>query len=457
MLARGQLFANALYLPNASGIRKRFRNTVIYFDTRFLVFAAGLAGPDRAAPCLDLLDLCSRYGADLKSFVGTRNELQGIVHACASRLRAGQLRYAHGPIIEYFIETKKTASDLELMSVRLPKKLTRLGISVVNTPGFDKHEYQVDERGLETHLDTIIRYNNPNARVHDVNCISAIARLRRGRRFQDVEGCRAIFVTTNTKLVEATRQHFSYDAGEVSLAITDYALANLLWLKDPAVASSLPRKQLIANAYAAMQPSESLWQLYLEEIASLQEEGEVTEEDYMLLRYSLSSKYALMNLTHGQLDAFTEGTVPQILQYAVDKISERSNAEIEVQNQRIRIVEEEIQKRDEEKLVQRQHLRTVARRFARNIRIVLTVPVCLLLVYGMVQTFPWTLPPPTKFWEEYLSALALIIAFVLALASIISGSTVMKVTSYIEDYVARLVVSGLTQLVGSPDNPYEED
>ena len=457
LLARGQLFANALYLPHASGIRKRFRNTAIYFDTRFLIFAAGFAGPDRAAPCLDLLELCSRYGADLRSFIATHNELQGIVNACASRLRTRQLRYAHGPIIEYFIETKKTASDLELMVVRLPNKLKRLGITVVNAPPFDKHKYQVDESALENHLDRAIGYNNPKARVHDVNCISAINRLRRGRRFRDVEECRAIFVTTNTKLVEATRQQFSYDHGEVSLAITDDALANLLWLKDPAVASSLPRKQLIANAYAAMQPSERLWQLYLKEIASLQEEDKVTEEEYMLLRYSLSAKYALMDLTHGQTDAFTDGTVPEILQHAVEKISARSNAEIESKNQRIRRTEEELQKRDEDQLAQRQHLRSVARRFAKIARIALTVPICLLLGFGMAQTFSWTSPPPTKFWLEYLGALALLIAFVLALASIIFGTTVIRVTANIEDYIARLVTSVLFRLVGPPDNPDEDN
>ena len=55
---------------------------------------------------------------------------------------------------------------------------------------------------------------------------------------RDVEQCRALFVSTNYALARATRQYFQGEAppGAVALAVTNYALANLLWLKDPAIA-----------------------------------------------------------------------------------------------------------------------------------------------------------------------------------------------------------------------------
>ena len=163
LLARGNLIANAMYLPDLGGIKKRFRNTFVYLDTTFILFATGFAGPDRAAPCLELLELLSQSRAKLRCFTTTRDEMQGILDACAVRLQQGRLRYAYGPTLEYFVEAGKSASDLELMSVRLPEKLKAFGVKVVDLPSFYNAEFQIDEKGFEAHLEQNIGYSNPKA------------------------------------------------------------------------------------------------------------------------------------------------------------------------------------------------------------------------------------------------------------------------------------------------------
>lgn len=75
LLARGNLLANAMYLPDPGHVDKRFRKTWIYVDTSFILYAAGFAGPDREEPCRELLDLLSRQGAKLRCFNATRNEV----------------------------------------------------------------------------------------------------------------------------------------------------------------------------------------------------------------------------------------------------------------------------------------------------------------------------------------------------------------------------------------------
>ena len=126
LLARGNLLANAMYLPNPGQIKKNFRRFTVYCDTSILMFSAGVAGPDRAAPCLELVNLLIESRAELKCFSNTINEVQGILDACAHRLQSGQLKDAYGPTIEYFVESGKSASDLELMSARLPSTPTTL-------------------------------------------------------------------------------------------------------------------------------------------------------------------------------------------------------------------------------------------------------------------------------------------------------------------------------------------
>ena len=451
-LAQGNLIANAMYLPDPGSIKKRFRNTSVYFDTSFIMFAAGFAGPDRAAPCLELLKLLSRYGAHFRCFEGTRNELQGILDACASRLQKNQLRDAYGPTIEYFVETGKSASDLELMSARLPAKLNALGIKVVALPSFDDTEYQVDESGFEDHLKQNIGYLNPNARVHDVDCISAIARGRRGRESRNVEECGALFVTMNTTLARATRQFFQEQAtsNAVALAVTDYALANLLWLKDPTIAPALPHKQLIAEAYAAMQPPTNLWKAYLTEIASLEDSGEVTTDDYLLLRHSLSAKAALMDLTDGQEDAFTEGSIKKILEVAKENIRADLWTEVKTEKYRRLETEEKLQSREEETFALRQRLRSAARWIAITARRSLLIVTCPLLAFGILRTFPWALPPLPSFWTTYVTPGVLLLLFLLMLGNLILGTTLRDLANRFEDRVEGMMARVIFKLVGLP-------
>ena len=116
--------------------------------------------------------------------------------------------------------------------------------------------------------------------------------------------------------------------------MTDYALGNLLWLKNPTRAPDLPRKRLIADAYAAMQPPESLWKLYLAEIARLEENGRVSGDDYYLLRHSTAAKAALMDITQGDPSAFAEGTVAEVLAIARESLRADLQQSLEKEKER---------------------------------------------------------------------------------------------------------------------------
>jgi hypothetical protein len=132
-------------------------------------------------------------------------------------LLRGQLQEAYGPTIEWFIESGRSASDVELMIARLPEKLRSLGIVIEGRP--ERHvESQVDESGFEAALEKRIGYRNPKARVHDVDCVAAIAQLRQGRHTHEAETSGALFITTNSDLARESRAFFQADAPEGSVA-----------------------------------------------------------------------------------------------------------------------------------------------------------------------------------------------------------------------------------------------
>ena len=446
LIARGSLLANAMYLPDPGRIGKRFRKTAIYLDTSIIAFSTGLAGPARQGAPLELLELLTAQGAVLRCFRDTRNELQGIIDACAGRLKSNKLKGAYGPTIEYFLESGKTASDLELMSAQLPKKLRSLGITVVDRPSYEDYRYQVDEAGFDTRLNEAIGYGNPNARTHDVDCISAIARIREGKVVRDVEESRAIFVTSNNQLAFEARRHFQaeFPDGAVSLAITDYALANLLWLKDPVAAPDLPRKRLLADAFAAMRPSESLWAAYLTEIAKLEETQSVSADDYYILRYSLASKAVLMDLTDGDEEAFTEGTTLEILEVLKDSmvapILERAkraeNAQLGVE-ERIAGVRRKIIR-----------ISACVAKVSRWVFLAVSLPV---IAWGLIVPWRTDLFMFGGIPGDYMKFGVGAIAFLLMAGNLIFGTSLNRVADKIENVVARGCTQSLFRLLDVGD------
>jgi hypothetical protein len=440
VLLQGNLLANAMYLPDPGGVGQRFNRTSVYLDTTFLVFAAGFAGATRAAPCLELVELLHEYGADLRCLQITVDEVRGILDACAFRLRSNRLRDAHGPTIEYFVESGKSASDVELMSARLPQRLNELGIQVDQKPRYER-EFQIDEAALERTLEDELHYRNPKAKIHDVDCLSAIARIRRGRESFAIETSHAVFVTTNLVLARAARKFFQADSspGAAALCVTDYALGNLLWLKSPTKVPDLPAKRLLADAYAAMQPPEALWKRYLIEIARLEDEGKVSAEEYYVLRHSLAAKATLMDVTDGDLDAFTEGTVKEVLQVAKEAIRADLSDALKLEQERRLEAERAAEQMKRTEIERKAAARQRAERTARILSRAVFVIVLALILLGTGYSFPWDLPKPSGGWLHYLISGSLFFLFVLSIGNLVWGTTVRDVLQRIESRLADVI------------------
>jgi hypothetical protein len=448
-LVQGNLLTNALYLPDPGRVQQRFKNTRVYLDTRIIVFAAGYAGPICAASSLELISLLKEHGAELYCFQHTVNELRGILDACADRLRRGRFRESFGPSMEYFIETGRTASDVELMSARLDEKLRSLRITVDEKPKYEA-AFMVDEKGFEKAIDAEIHYNSPKARVYDVDSISAIARLRRGRESFSPELSGALFVTSNSALARVTRQFFQYEAspGAVALCMTDYALGNLLWLKNPTKSPDLPRKQLLAQAFAAMQPPDYLWKKYLAEIARLQEEEKISADEYYILRHSLAAKSALMDLTRGDETAFSEGTVEEVLNIATETLrADLKDAVIREQEGR-RVSESIIQKYEEDNIIRSQNLRCKAANLARKVRQVVLIVGAIGIIVSIFYTFPWALPQPKTHWGRYSLSGILLILLLLTFGNLTWGVTLTSILDRLEHRIAVKLADWFLRFAG---------
>lgn len=467
-VVKGNMLANAIFLPDPNQSAKKFKDTGVYFDTTFLIYALGYAGEARRSPCVELLELLYETGARLKCFRHTLDETRNILDTLAKRIAKGQKIEAYGPSIpsvEYFLSEGFTASDLELLSVRLEKDLEALRVKIVEKPEYEK-EYVIDEKSLDDAFKNI-SYRE-RTRQRDVDSIAAIVRLRKGRDYYFLEDCRAVFITSNTALAKECAKYFRTTEKEniISPCLTDYTLTNILWLKKPMASPELPRKRIIADYYAAIQPDEPMWRRYLNEIDKLSKDEKVSEDDYYILRYSLEAKQALMELTQGDVDVFSRGTIKEILDLIRSSIREEYVEQIRTEKERAEKAEEAVEKVKKDtieeytikleketrradkakvkvesnklqEMVRKGRIKIFANKTASIVTNAVMIIIGILLVIGLSSSLNWGLKVEENSWVGYLLSGLQFAVLLIGIVNFIWGTTLKTLLRKVEVKTAK--------------------
>ncbi len=429
-VVKGHMLADAIFLPEPGNALRRFRDTEVYFDTPFLLNALGYGGEAQREPCVELLELLYETGADLRCFAHTRDEIRGVLEAYANQVQTDDMQVTPGPeVLRNFRSIGYSKTDIMMLSNDLEKDLKALRIGVVEKPARSEYEYQVDEDTLREVLDEGVGYSRPQQISRDVDSISAIMRLRKGRSPVRIEESWALFVTANSALVKVAQRHFSdgSKASGISPCLTDYTLTNLLWLKKPTSAPDLPRKRIIADCYAATRPTERLWRLYIREIDRLRQRDRVTPDEYYLLRNSIAAESALMEATMGQAEGFTQGTVPEILERVRSNIEAKKQAEVDTERAVREEVEGELEAVRERDARRRAHIRARAQRYASRTILGIKISLIVVLALATVYSFGWGLPFVDIPGERYLAILLLLILFAFSIANFWNGTSLKGV------------------------------
>lgn len=329
-IVKGTMITNALYYKeDFSTIDMKFKGTEVYFDSTFLIFALGYSGEAQQEPCLELINMLRSDGAILRVFRHNVEEIIGILEFCKINLTTG-IYDPHGTIPN-FLDKGYTDIDIDRLIYGIEDELRdRFQIRVVESVGYDDYSHVISHKDLEDKLKQNILYRREEARERDVESVSAIFRLRKGKKSRHIEKSRAIFVTNNFKYTSVVNQYY-YKLGNrntIPPVIHDSTLTNIMWLKHSSKVPDLPRKRIIAQTFAATQPREHLWNRYLETIEKYRDD--FTEKDFVFLNYSRNAKELLMDITMGDEEIISIGTLNEILserdrreQYKIEKIRQR--------------------------------------------------------------------------------------------------------------------------------------
>jgi len=321
MLMQGHMLANALLCPDLNSVSDSYNDVVFYFDTPLLIQLLGLEGEQEEQAIKEIVKLVQKLKGSICYFSHTYDELVTSVKISAEFIESARGR---GTIVNEARKSGKSKSDLILIGSQAAEILDGYGVTSVATPSYGKenHKFEIAEEVFSAALADEIDYQNPRAKEYDIRSVRSIYVLRRGTAPRSIEKAKAVLVTSNTSFSKAA---FEYGKNvemsrEVSTVITDFSLANTAWLKAPQGAPALPKKEVLAFAYAAARPTKSFWDKVLTEADRLEVKGTISARDHQLLRSSYSVQAELMKLTLGEESALTEESIRQTLARVTDEI-----------------------------------------------------------------------------------------------------------------------------------------
>jgi hypothetical protein len=471
-IVKGSMLATALYLPEPGSMSSSIRDLRVVLDTPFLLKVLGYEGDAQAAASREMTDQLRRMGARLVCLYGTLKETRGVLDGCAAQLRAPRRRReVVMPVVDYCLNNGLLSSDVDVLSERLEDDLRSIGIRVVHPPAVTP-ELSVDEDNLDAALQGAVGYVREKARRHDLEALTAVYRMRDGEEQRRLETARAIFVTTNGRLVAASRKFFQEPVrGDlVPIAAVAHELGTVVWLKSPVRAPDLPQKLIVADAFAALNPPDETWKMYLDAIDRLRSTEALSDDDYNILRYSVEGRRSLMHVTHGRVEAFVAGSLDEILRRArtaaAQELSERlrqTESLLEAERDSVRSAHSDTRQREQalaaqaelarsrERELLRSHRRQVEARaevlaaaVARGLFTLLALSVLAGVLLSLPSPFPNLLTGIPRI-AVFAAGIFIAIGVGLSLGGVVSGISIVSLTSRIEEIVARWLKAKFTR------------
>lgn len=113
-----------------------------------------------------------------------------------------------------------------------------------------------------------------------MDCIAAVLTIRAGKRATSLADVKAIFATTTYKVI-SNAQNWYEEQGETGLSpvIHIRALANLAWLRKPALSVNLKLHELVTLCQAALRPSKQIWNRFILHLNILENKQLLTSDE----------------------------------------------------------------------------------------------------------------------------------------------------------------------------------
>lgn len=338
-IARGAMIASAIYIDTSNTPtfvkERRLTNLSVYLDTAFALSALNYKRADQKLAADTLLDMLRENGASLFIFPQHKDEIIDILRNFRDRDA-----YSAKPsqTLERLEAERFTTIEIDQEIQSLTASLNSLGITDAPRESyFDKvgalkknPPAYIDYSGLSDHvLKKIPRYSRSDQMLqNDIDAISYIVLQRDGMRYETIESCQSIFLTTNYNLVREANQFLRYSAHKMQISpiISDIDLTAILWIKYAMQNRNIPRLWLVSAANAAVSPTASVMGKFYEITVRMSKKGDLTDDEAANLRYSTYARAEIMSTCGGNPDMLDDTSVLAVRDRVKKKYTEKEAA-----------------------------------------------------------------------------------------------------------------------------------
>lgn len=412
-IAIGNLIANFILYKDPGKIVGKLSNVCFYLDAPIIFRLTGFDGEEIAEAYNDFLKTLEKEGACIKIFKHTYEEVFQILD--------NSLHWIENPSYDpsiasattrFFIRKGYTRLDVQhtinkthdILQEHLKGEDSIVGKPTVRA----RFKFQEDEAKIRKLIldeykkkDVFIEDKREATIDRDKDSISSIYILRKEKSAKCLSDTDHIFLTTNTSLAFVSNiyeRDRSSEYHSMSACLTDTFVGTLLWLQSPAKIFEINKRKIIADCYAALQPSRKLIQKYVMEIDKWRREDRIDANSYYLLRSDSLAYDLLEEKTFGDDESFNSLTLEEI------------HREIKVEMQKEAIqkyrAEKEAHKKTSKTLdgLQKDHLRltsTIETKATNKAKLISYILLTILLGFSICCIFLQAVP---SFLQKYPQA-----------------------------------------------------
>ena len=419
-----------LLLYDQNLLKAKYKGLNIYLDTKIIFRLMGVEGEELKNAYQNFIDELKKHGAKIWVFQHTYDEMMVILEGCYQWIdNPGYDPSKASLVLRYFKEKGYHQSDVELFKAKIMEKMEKMGVRIADSPSIDPR-YQIDETKLKN---VIIEVYQANPRFEplekeytierDIRSISSIYQLRRDNKPFNLRRAKHIFITSNIGLAYAVtkfhKEEYSNDQFSIPPCVTDTFLGTVTWLNDPEKVEKITPMSILSLSIGAAMPSRDFIEKWQQEIRKLYEKGNITEDDYILLRDSQLARELLDEKTLGDPELITSKTAMEIL----EEIKHEAMRKYKEEKERHEKTMEELKSLKEKERKRKKELKRRASRYASSMTWIFTI--AMMSLFALSLLLKWSL-------------LIKIFSFIFTLFGIL-GITVSKIKLLLTEYIKRIL------------------
>lgn len=387
-LIKGYYLKTAIYLqPENGNLRSaNYSDVEFYYDTPFLIDLLGYQSVEAQCAAKELHNMLKRQKATCYFFPHTEIEITSILTAYQRTIEGKNQSWR---TLEGLDQKKYTSAGVERLKKSWPRTLEEsYGIKIKSIPEYSKkadgtvNETDIlDEKEIRIRIQEQAHHYSQENLDHDMESVLAIHRLRVGFSCTEIESSKAVFVTNNYDLAKAFNRYYRSNVSNKAFSpvITASELSAIAWIKGGSI-GDIPEKQLLVNAYMALQPIPELLERFSNVLDQMQTEGKISADAALAMRTSHYVRRELWQTTFGDETATSESTI----------LSIKEKYDQQVLCAHLQIEETEKKKRENELFEKLENQAIDAGRDARKkllfkLRKISRV-ICIILVLGSLVT-----------------------------------------------------------------------